>query len=112
MFRESDLIDVWFDSGSYLMLNGIIHLRTNQKLKITKPFQPIILQKVLTKLEVGFTLFIQLRGTVFNSVAYKNVISNGLVLDKNGQKMSKDLEMLLTLLKQCQILVLMQQDGI
>ena len=91
MKRESDLIDVWFDSGA--MPYAQIHY----------PFEN---KKVFDKREVYPADFIaegvdQTRGwfftlhaiasMVFDSVAYKAVVSNGLVLDKNGNKMSKRL---------------------
>jgi len=91
MKRETDLIDVWFDSGS--MPTAQVHY----------PFEN---KDLIEKQQLGVADFIaegvdQTRGwfftlhaiatMVFDHVAYKNVVSNGLVLDKNGQKMSKRL---------------------
>ena len=88
MHREPDLIDVWFDSVPCLTLNCIIPLRIRKYLN--NLIQLILLQKGLTKLEAGFTLH-AIASILFDSVAFKNVVSNGLVLDKNGNKMSKRL---------------------
>ena len=102
MFRESDLIDVWFDSGA--MPYAQLHYPFENKKRIDNA---LLSPSVGGKGEVNFPAdFIaegvdQTRGwfytlhaiatMCFDSVAYKNVISNGLVLDKNGNKMSKRL---------------------
>ena len=88
MKRESDLIDVWFDSGPCLMHSCIIHSKTKNYLKLV--FQLILLQRSRQTRGWFFTLH-AIASILFDSVAFKNVISNGLVLDKSGNKMSKRL---------------------
>lgn len=91
MKRETDLIDVWFDSGA--MPYAQIHYPfENKELLDTKEVYPadFIAEGVDQTRGWFFTLH-AIAGMVFDSVAYKAVISNGLVLDKNGNKMSKRL---------------------
>lgn len=91
MKRELDLIDVWFDSGS--MPYAQIHYPfENKELLDTREVYPadFIAEGVDQTRGWFFTLH-AIAGMVFDSVAYKAVISNGLVLDKNGNKMSKRL---------------------
>ncbi|MDE6076229.1 MAG: class I tRNA ligase family protein, partial [Muribaculaceae bacterium] len=91
MKRETDLIDVWFDSGS--MPYAQIHYPfENKELLDSKEVYPadFIAEGVDQTRGWFFTLH-AIAGMVFDSVAYKAVISNGLVLDKNGNKMSKRL---------------------
>ena len=91
MKRETDLIDVWFDSGS--MPYAQIHYPfENKELLDSKSVYPadFIAEGVDQTRGWFFTLH-AIATMVFGSVAYKNVISNGLVLDKNGNKMSKRL---------------------
>ena len=91
MKRESDLIDVWFDSGSmpYAQLHYPFE---NKELIDSGSYYPadFIAEGVDQTRGWFFTLH-AIATMVFDSVAYKNVISNGLVLDKNGNKMSKRL---------------------
>ena len=91
MKRESDLIDVWFDSGSmpYAQLHYPFE---NKELIDSRSYYPadFIAEGVDQTRGWFFTLH-AIATMVFDSVAYKNVISNGLVLDKNGNKMSKRL---------------------
>ncbi|MBP3773773.1 MAG: isoleucine--tRNA ligase [Bacteroidaceae bacterium] len=91
MHRESDLIDVWFDSGSmpYAQLHYPFE---NKDLIDEKKFYPadFIAEGVDQTRGWFFTLH-AIACMVFDSVAFKSVISNGLVLDKNGNKMSKRL---------------------
>lgn len=89
MFREPDLIDVWFDSGA--MPYAQIHYM-GQKGQLNKETFPadFIAEGVDQTRGWFFTLH-ALSTMVFDSVAFKNVISNGLILDKNGNKMSKRL---------------------
>lgn len=91
MRRELDLIDVWFDSGSmpYAQLHYPFE---NKELIDDKTFYPadFIAEGVDQTRGWFFTLH-AIATMVFDSVAYKSVISNGLVLDKNGNKMSKRL---------------------
>ena len=91
MRRETDLIDVWFDSGA--MPYAQIHYPfENRELLDSKEVYPadFIAEGVDQTRGWFFTLH-AIAGMVFDSVAYKAVISNGLVLDKNGNKMSKRL---------------------
>ena len=91
MKREADLIDVWFDSGSmpYAQLHYPFE---NKELVDSRSYYPadFIAEGVDQTRGWFFTLH-AIATMVFDSVAYKNVISNGLVLDKNGNKMSKRL---------------------
>ncbi len=91
MRRELDLIDVWFDSGS--MPYAQIHYPfENKELLDSREVYPadFIAEGVDQTRGWFFTLH-AIAGMVFDSVSYKAVISNGLVLDKNGNKMSKRL---------------------
>jgi len=91
MKRESDLIDVWFDSGAmpYAQLHYPFE---NKELIDSHSYYPadFIAEGVDQTRGWFFTLH-AIATMAFDSVAYKNVISNGLVLDKNGNKMSKRL---------------------
>ena len=91
MKRESDLIDVWFDSGAmpYAQLHYPFE---NKEIVDNRSYYPadFIAEGVDQTRGWFFTLH-AIATMVFDSVAYKNVISNGLVLDKNGSKMSKRL---------------------
>ncbi|MFR1234751.1 MAG: isoleucine--tRNA ligase [Barnesiella sp.] len=91
MKRESDLIDVWFDSGA--MPYAQIHYPfENKELFDRREVYPadFIAEGVDQTRGWFFTLH-AIASMVFDSVAYKAVVSNGLVLDKNGNKMSKRL---------------------
>ena len=91
LLRETDLIDVWFDSGA--MPYAQIHYPfENKELIDEKKYYPadFIAEGVDQTRGWFFTLH-AIATMVFDSVAFKNVVSNGLVLDKNGQKMSKRL---------------------
>ncbi len=91
MKRETDLIDVWFDSGA--MPYAQIHYPFENKEKLDQHFvypADFIAEGVDQTRGWFFTLH-AIATMVFDSVAYKAVISNGLVLDKNGNKMSKRL---------------------
>ena len=91
MKREADLIDVWFDSGSmpYAQLHYPFE---NKELVDSRSYYPadFIAEGVDQTRGWFFTLH-AIASMVFDSVAFKNVVSNGLVLDKNGNKMSKRL---------------------
>lgn len=91
MKRETDLIDVWFDSGA--MPYAQIHYPFENKDALDKGFvypADFIAEGVDQTRGWFFTLH-AIATMVFDSVAYKAVVSNGLVLDKNGNKMSKRL---------------------
>ena len=90
MFREPDLIDVWFDSGA--MPYAQVHYPfdcNDEQLKACFPAD-FIAEDVDQTRGWFFTLH-AIAALCFDSVAYKNVVSNGLVLDKAGNKMSKRL---------------------
>lgn len=91
MKRELDLIDVWFDSGA--MPYAQIHYPfENKEAFDSKSVYPADFISEGVDQTRGWFFTLHAIGTmVFNSVAFKNVISNGLVLDKNGNKMSKRL---------------------
>ena len=91
MTRESDLIDVWFDSGS--MPYAQLHYPFENKEMIDKghAFPADFIAEGVDQTRGWFYTLHAIATAVFDSVAYKNVVSNGLVLDKNGQKMSKRL---------------------
>ena len=91
MKRESDLIDVWFDSGAmpYAQLHYPFE---NKEIVDNRSYYPADFIAEGVDQTRGWFFTLHAIGTmVFDSVAYKNVISNGLVLDKNGNKMSKRL---------------------
>ena len=91
LFREPDLIDVWFDSGA--MPYAQVHYPFENKALIDdKKYYPadFIAEGVDQTRGWFFTLH-AIAAMNFDSIAYKNVVSNGLVLDKNGVKMSKRL---------------------
>ena len=91
MKRESDLIDVWFDSGS--MPYAQLHYPFENKELIDKgTYYPAdFISEGVDQTRGWFFTLHAIATMVFDSVAFKNVISNGLVLDKNGNKMSKRL---------------------
>jgi len=91
MKRESDLIDVWFDSGA--MPYAQVHYPFENKDLIDKgkAFPADFIAEGVDQTRGWFYTLHAIATSVFDSVAYKNVMSNGLVLDKNGQKMSKRL---------------------
>ncbi len=87
MMREPDLIDVWFDSGA--MPYAQIHYM-GEELK-TEQFPADFIAEGVDQTRGWFYTLHAIATMCFDSVAFKNVISNGLVLDKNGNKMSKRL---------------------
>ena len=87
MMREPDLIDVWFDSGA--MPYAQIHYM-GEPLKESQ-FPADFIAEGVDQTRGWFYTLHAIATMCFNSVAFKNVISNGLVLDKNGNKMSKRL---------------------
>ena len=91
MFRESDLIDVWFDSGSMPYAQWHYPFENKSKIENNEAFPADYIAEGVDQTRGWFYTLHTIAGTVFSSVAYKNVISSGLVLDKNGQKMSKRL---------------------
>lgn len=89
MRRESDLIDVWFDSGAMPYAQWHYPFENEEKFKNSFPAD-FIAEGVDQTRGWFFTLH-AIATMAFDSIAFKNVVSNGLVLDKNGQKMSKRL---------------------
>jgi isoleucyl-tRNA synthetase len=89
MTREIDLIDVWFDSGS--MPYAQIHYPFENKDLLKNNFPADFIAEGVDQTRGWFFTLHAISTLVFDSVAYKNVVSNGLVLDKNGNKMSKRL---------------------
>jgi isoleucyl-tRNA synthetase len=91
MFRESDLIDVWFDSGSMPYAQWHYPFENKSLIDDNKAFPADFIAEGVDQTRGWFYTLHAIGTSVFNSIAYKNVVSNGLVLDKNGQKMSKRL---------------------
>lgn len=88
MKREPDLIDVWFDSGSMPTAQWHYPFENKEKVENVLRKADFIAEGVDQTRGWFYTLH-AIATMVFDDVAYKNVVSNGLVLDKNGQKMSK-----------------------
>lgn len=91
MTREADLIDVWFDSGSMPYAQWHYPFENNDKIDENKDFPADFIAEGVDQTRGWFYTLHAIGTLVFDKVAYKNVVSNGLVLDKNGQKMSKRL---------------------
>ena len=89
MYREKDLIDVWFDSGS--MPYAQFHYPFENKDKFKDNFPSDFIAEGVDQTRGWFFTLHAIATMVFDSVAYKTVVSNGLVLDKEGNKMSKRL---------------------
>ena len=91
MYRESDLIDVWFDSGAMPYAQWHYPFENKEKIDGGTTFPADYIAEGVDQTRGWFYTLHTIATLVFDSVAYKNVVSNGLVLDKNGQKMSKRL---------------------
>jgi isoleucyl-tRNA synthetase len=91
MNRESDLIDVWFDSGSMPYAQWHYPFENKQKIDKNESFPADFIAEGVDQTRGWFYTLHAISTMVFDSVAYKNVVSNGLVLDKKGHKMSKRL---------------------
>ncbi|MBO7054243.1 MAG: isoleucine--tRNA ligase [Bacteroidales bacterium] len=89
MYRETDIIDVWFDSGS--MPYAQIHYPFENKENFKNVFPADFIAEGVDQTRGWFFTLHAIATMLFDSVAFKNVVSNGLVLDKNGNKMSKRL---------------------
>ena len=89
MRREADLIDVWFDSGSMPYAQWHYPFENEDVFKENYPAD--FIAEGVDQTRGWFYTLHAIAGMVFNSTAYKNVVSNGLVLDKQGNKMSKRL---------------------
>ena len=91
MYRESDLIDVWFDSGSMPYAQWHYPFENKELIDEQKSYPADFIAEGVDQTRGWFFTLHAISTMCFDSVAYKNVLSNGLVLDKNGQKMSKRL---------------------
>ena len=91
MKREADLIDVWFDSGAMPYAQWHYPFENKDLIDKNESFPGDFIAEGVDQTRGWFYTLHAISTMVFDSVAYKNVISNGLVLDKNGQKMSKRL---------------------
>ncbi len=89
MKRESDLIDVWFDSGAMPYAQWHYPFENKDKIDGNKDFPADFIAEGVDQTRGWFYTLHAIGTLVFDKVAYKNVVSNGLVLDKNGIKMSK-----------------------
>ena len=91
MKREADLIDVWFDSGAMPYAQQHYPFENKEEIDNNRFFPADFIAEGVDQTRGWFYTLHAIGTMVFDSVAYKNVVSNGLVLDKNGQKMSKRL---------------------
>jgi len=91
MHRETDLIDVWFDSGSMPYAQWHYPFENKEKIDKGQAYPADFIAEGVDQTRGWFYTLHAISTMVFDSVAYKNVVSNGLVLDKKGQKMSKRL---------------------
>jgi len=91
MQREADLIDVWFDSGSMPYAQWHYPFENKELIDKNKFFPADFICEGVDQTRGWFYTLHAISTMVFDSVAYKNVVSNGLVLDKFGKKMSKRL---------------------
>jgi isoleucyl-tRNA synthetase len=89
MIRENDLIDVWFDSGA--MPYAQFHYPFENREKFDDYFPADFIAEGVDQTRGWFFTLHAIAVMLFDSVAYKTCVSNGLVLDKNGNKMSKRL---------------------
>jgi isoleucyl-tRNA synthetase len=91
MYREPDLIDVWFDSGAMPYAQLHYPFENKELVDNNQAFPADFIAEGVDQTRGWFFTLHAIAGMVFDQVAYKSVVSNGLVLDKNGQKMSKRL---------------------
>ena len=91
MKREADLIDVWFDSGAMPYAQWHYPFENKALIDNHEGYPGDFIAEGVDQTRGWFYTLHAIATMVFDSVAYKNVVSNGLVLDKNGQKMSKRL---------------------
>jgi isoleucyl-tRNA synthetase len=91
MNRESDLIDVWFDSGAMPYAQWHYPFENKDLIDEGETFPADFIAEGVDQTRGWFYTLHAIATMVFDSVAYKNVVSNGLVLDKEGKKMSKRL---------------------
>jgi len=91
MKRVSDLVDVWFDSGAMPYAQQHYPFENRDQIDERKAFPADFICEGVDQTRGWFYTLHAIAVMLFDSVAYKNVVSNGLVLDKNGNKMSKRL---------------------
>ena len=91
MKRETDLIDVWFDSGAMPYAQIHYPFENKEAFDARKVYPADFIAEGVDQTRGWFFTLHALGTMLFDSVAFKNVVSNGLVLDKNGNKMSKRL---------------------
>ncbi|MDO5635910.1 MAG: isoleucine--tRNA ligase [Myroides sp.] len=91
MKREADLIDVWFDSGSMPYAQWHYPFENKEMIDGNESFPADFIAEGVDQTRGWFYTLHAIGTLVFGQKVYKNVVSNGLVLDKNGQKMSKRL---------------------
>lgn len=91
MRRELDLIDVWFDSGSMPYAQIHYPFENKEAFENREVFPADFIAEGVDQTRGWFFTLHAIAGMVFDNISYKSVISNGLVLDKNGNKMSKRL---------------------
>ena len=91
MHRETDLIDVWFDSGSMPYAQWHYPFENKELVDNEVAYPADFIAEGVDQTRGWFYTLHAISTLVFNKIAYKNVVSNGLVLDKNGKKMSKRL---------------------
>lgn len=91
MFRETDLIDVWFDSGAMPYAQWHYPFENKDYIDNHEAYPADFIAEGVDQTRGWFYTLHAISTLVFDQVSYKNVVSNGLVLDKNGQKMSKRL---------------------
>ncbi|MBM71817.1 MAG: isoleucine--tRNA ligase [Crocinitomicaceae bacterium] len=91
MRRETDLIDVWFDSGSMPYAQWHYPFENKEKVDFGGAYPADFIAEGVDQTRGWFYTLHAISTMVFDKVAYKNVVSNGLVLDKHGVKMSKRL---------------------
>lgn len=91
MKREMDLIDVWFDSGAMPYAQIHYPFENKEAFDARKVYPADFIAEGVDQTRGWFFTLHAIATMIFDSVAFKNVVSNGLVLDKNGNKMSKRL---------------------
>jgi isoleucyl-tRNA synthetase len=91
MKRETDLIDVWFDSGSMPYAQWHYPFENKELIEENGFYPADFIAEGVDQTRGWFFTLHAIATLCFDTIAYKNVVSNGLVLDKNGQKMSKRL---------------------
>ncbi len=91
MYREADLIDVWFDSGAMPYAQWHYPFENKDFIDKNERFPADFIAEGVDQTRGWFYTLHAIASMVFDSPAYKNVVSNGMVLDKDGKKMSKRL---------------------